>query len=201
MKAKNIFLTALTAFCVIAITSFSSCSNQEDPPPPPPIPTLKITVEAQGTTYILEPFTEWTSNLTDIENYMSKNYPTWSDEFDGDLKADKYLPDTWNRYFRNGNMHNVYLFADNKGVEYVLVAYTYYGSTYIKNIQKQLTDFGYVYKGKLQTNQIGAKESHLYISADGKTEAQITTWETDGGRWSLSFQPFDEDDLQYLEND
>lgn len=204
MKAKNISLTALAAICAITmIGSLNSCSNDiiDDIIIPDPNQTFQIIFEAQGTTYILKPFTEWTSNLTDIENYMSNNYPTWSDEFDGDLVPDTYTTGIWNRSFRQGNMHNVYLFADKKGVDYKLVAYNFYGSTYIKTIQKQLTDFGYVYKGKLKTDIIEAKECHLYLSEDGATEVQVTTWETEGGRWSLSFQPFDENDLQYLLND
>jgi len=213
MKTKNIFLTALTVICAVAITnSLSSCADEDGGGDDPVIPapkTFQIIVNARGTTYVLKPFFEWTGNLTDIEDYMSKEYPTWSDEFEGDLKPDSYLSNTWNRSFRNGDMHNVYLFADNRGVEYKLVAYNYYGSTYIKSIQKQLEDFGYVYKGKLNTDNIEADESLLYLSKDGKIEVQITTWGgklsdnqwSDGGRWSLSFQPFDENDLQYLEND
>ena len=202
MKAKNIFLAALTTICAIAMTgSLSSCSDSDDDNNGvPPKPIFQITVNTpSGTTYVLKPYMEWTNTLTDIEKYMSENYPDWTDEHDGKLTADKYYPSQWNRSFCKGFMHNAYAFADDKGVEYKLVAYTFYGSTYVKNIQEQLTQFGYTYKGKLISDNFDADACYLYLSQDESIEAQISVWEKEGGRWSLSFQPLDKDDLQYLE--
>ena len=196
MKAKSIFLTVLTAICTIAATCcFTSCGKEEEEPEP----VFQITVNTPSATYVLKPYLEWTSTLTDIEKYMSEEYPDWADEHNGNLVADNYNPDLWNRSFCKGFMHNIYAFADDKGVEYKLVAYTFYGSTYVKSIQEQLTQAEYVYKGKIKSAKLDADSCYLYLLEEKNIEAQISVWDNDGGRFSLSFQPLDNDDLQYLE--
>ena len=53
-------------------------------------------------------------------------------------------------------------------------------------------------EGELKYPDYNADICYMYLSEDEKLEVQVAYWEKEGGSWSVSFQPFDSRDLNFL---
>ena len=152
---------------------------------------------------VIKPYLQFGASLADVEKYMKENYPDYKAEDTEALQS--YTWENVTHYYRlyvNGNRSVIFYFANADGSNFNNVAYCYSFPMSLEPAMAELERNGFVYKGELKFDDPSAADvDHMYLSADESIEVQLCSWEKDGGKWAISFQPLDKNDLNHVEWD
>ena len=180
--------------CAMTTVVFTACSNEDNPT----FPSIDVNngVVINLGDIVIKPYLQFGASLADVEKYMFQNYADYKAKDTEALQSITinnvihYITE----YF-NGKRSIGLSFANADGTNLEVISYNYFLSTSLEPIMAELERNGFVYKGELD---LAPDICHMYLSSDGTIEVMLSSWEKDGGYWSISFQPFDENDLNYL---
>ena len=145
---------------------------------------------------VIKPYLQFGASLADVEKYIFQNYADYKAK---DTEALQSITiDNVTHYiteYSNGKRSIGLSFANADGTNLEVISYNYFFPTSLEPVIAELERNGFVYKGELD---LEPDICNMYLSSDGTIEVMLSSWEKDGGYWSISFQPFDENDLKYL---
>ena len=148
---------------------------------------------------VIKPYLAFGSSLADVEKFMSENYADWEVKNPDSLEC---FPNgeeqSWGRSYGKGTHGMEFDFNDARGSHLTIVSYDFFFPTPLEPVMADLERLGFENKGEVRFDDFNADLTYLFLSADGKLEVQVSSWEKDGGSWSISFQPTDEGDFEHL---
>ena len=89
-------------------------------------------------------------------------------------------------------------FANIDATSLSLVSYDFFFPMPLEPVMAELERHGFVNKGEIRFDDFNADITYMFLSADEAIEVQVSSWKKDGGSWAISFQPFDQNDLNHL---
>ena len=194
MKPKNL-LNVFAAFILMASTAAltTACSNEDNPTIPLEDVNKGIVINLDS--IVIKPYLQMGASLANVEAYMQKNYADWT--YRGNYQKGESLLIVG---YIKGNQNITYAFGTTPAYSLYMSSYGFDNSEMpFPVIKAELERNGFIYKGKLNFEIPDASNIyHMFVSADGSIEAQFVLW-GEGNRWSIGFQPLDENDLNYLE--
>lgn len=184
--------------CTMTMAVFTACSNNDNPSVPPADVNKGVVIDLGS--IVIKPYLQFGASLADVEAYMKAYYADWTDNAPDAL--DEYSQQegsTWKKTYTKGGQTIKYLFGNASGGNLLLVSYGSNTPILFPKVKSELERNGFTYEGKLKFDDYDADLCNLYLSADKAIEAQFSYWvKDDGESWSISFQNFDEYDLQFL---
>ena len=192
-------MTFATVLCCAMTTAvLTACSNNEDNPSIPSADVNKGIVVNIGSMTI-KPYMLFGSSLADVESYMKAYYADWTDSDPHALSEyQQQETTTWKKIYVKGNQTITYLFLNSSGGKLALCSYGEKSPLSLADATAELERNGFEKQGVLKFEDYDADVCYLFLSADKSIEVQLSSWEKDGGRWSVSFQEYDEYDMQFL---
>ena len=185
--------------CAMTTAVFTACSNNDDNPTIPSADVNKGIVINLGS-MVIKPYLQFGASLADVENYMKGYYADWIDNNPNALNEfQQQEGTTWKKTHTKGNQTINYLFGSSSGGKLLLCSYGGKSSLSLADATAELERNGFKKEGVLKFDDYDADVCYLFLSADKSIEVQLSYWQKDGGRWSISFQEFDEYDMQFLE--
>lgn len=200
MNKKNIFDAALTLMCAIVFSvCIGSCEkndvdNQDD------ANSLVLNIDTNGVSMTLKPYINWGTSLTDVNEYMAKNYPDYKLCDDGELALDS-VNNIWYMGYQpeNGDSVSViFYFQEESGNDLVMTVYHFHTYTNVNTVRNELKRSGLNYKGLINADSNQTFINYVYLSADETLEAQLVQDNRGRSFWGISFQVTDKADLNYL---
>ena len=148
---------------------------------------------------VIKPYLLFGGSLADVEAYAKNIYTGWTYTTEGWTNIlDESLP-YWRAVYRRDNKSVQFIFDASADGRYIMVNYGYYNEIPYSAIKAELLRNGFTYEGHLVFPGDDADVSYMYLSADRAIEVQYGRWDADSC-WCLSFQPLDENDLNYLKS-
>ena len=196
---KKFFMTlAAVLCCAMTMAVLTACSNNDDNPAVPSADVNKGIVLNIGSMTI-KPYMQFGASLADVESYMKAYYADWTDNNPNALsELQQQEGKTWKKTYRKGKQGISYLFLNASGGKLALCSYSDNTPLPLADATAELERNGFKKQGVLKFEDYDADICYLFLSADKSIEVQLSSWEKDGGSWSVSFQEYDEYDMQFL---
>ena len=194
MKKRNA-LPVLAMICAAAAGFICSCSGKISEKTDDG--SISINISVKEGEFSLKPFLQWDSAIDGVRKFMNENYADWNAANDGNPVFEQTTR-FWKISYATGKLDATFYFNDEKGSKLLIAEFNYFGTDNLKPLQDEMERLGFKYKGQLHFDDFNADVCHLYLSPDEELEVQISGWQKEGGSWSISFQPFDKDDLNFL---
>jgi len=192
-------MTLAAVLCCAMITAlFTACDNNDNVAETE-TPTAPTAIEINLDSLIIKPYLGFGSSLADVEDYIAEAYAEY-DEWGTDYLEpfDQEGGRTYKKEYFNGDFELDFFFANADGTDLKLVSFDFFFPIQLEPVIAELERNGFVNKGEVKFDDYNADICYLLLSADGSIEAQLSSWEKNGGSWALSFQLLDEDDLNHL---
>lgn len=196
---KILMMLAAVLCCSMTMAVFTACSDKDDNPAIPSADVNKGIVINLGS-MVIKPYMQFGASLSDVESYMKAYYVDWTDNNPNALNEYQQQGGaTWKKTYTKGSQTIKYLFGSSSGGKLLLCSYGDKSSLSLADATAELERNGFKKEGVLKFDDYDADVCYLFLPADKSIEVQLSFWQEDGGRWSISFQLFDEDDMNYLE--
>lgn len=191
---KYLLIFAAMLCCAMTTAVMTACSDKDDNPDNSSEDVSKGIVINLGS-IVIKPYLKMGASLADVEAYMQKNYADWTY-----TKEEKRQESIFARRYAKDNKEIVYVFYDTAAGSLRMTTYGFYNQEIpFSTIKAELERNGLIYQGKLNFVFPGAADVYqMFLSADKSIEVQYGRYE-EKDNWAIAFQPFDEDDMNYLE--
>lgn len=190
---------AVAICCAMSTTVFTACSNEDTPAPKEQQTDLVLNFGD----IVIKPYLAFGTSLADAEKYLQAEYPDYAN---WESTGVQYLDNPDEPYYYinyyDEDRAVAFYFNDADCNDLDLAAYSFYSDIQFDVVTAELERHGFKNMGKLTHPDTEELVIYPFLSADGKTEAQIAIWyatEEFDEMWAISFQPFDENDLERLE--
>lgn len=148
---------------------------------------------------VIMPYMAFGSSLSEVSVFMQDYYACWTTTADSMSRyTDEEGLHYWSRSYVTNQRAIRYFFDDATGRRLVMVSYNYDYYTPLEPIIRELERKGFKNQGELRLTENDTNLCYLLLSADERLEVQLSASEADGGRWTISFQPTDDNDLKHL---
>ena len=185
--------------CALTMALHTACTSSNDNPVIPSGDVNRGIVINIGS-IVIKPYMQFGASLIDVEKYMKEYYADWTDNNPDALNQyQQQGGSTWKKTYTKENNTIKYLFGNSGGGNLLLVSYGFNSPISLTDAKAELERNGFKYKGVLKFEDYDADVCNLFLSADNTIEVQLSYWQKDGGTWSISFQNFDEYDLNFLQ--
>jgi hypothetical protein len=194
MKQKLMTMAAVMC-CTMISTVFTACGKTdkmttlEDPK------NLQINLDS----IVIEPYMEFGTSLAEVERYMRVIHDDYNLEDPGALERyEEEGGTTYGRSYEKGNRQIRFSFDDAAGSCLTHTSYDYFFPVDLKPIMTELERHGFENKGVAKFDDNNADICYLFLSEDEETEILLSSWEKNGGSWSISFLPTNPSDLNHI---
>lgn len=193
------FVLNIVFCCALTTVVFTACTVNDDNPVNPSGDVNKGIVINLGSV-VIKPYMQFGASLADVEKYMNDNYAGWTDNNPDALQQyEQQGGTTWKKLYSKDGQTIEFLFLGNStGGKFALVSYGFDSIALLPNVKSELERNKFTYKGVLKFEDYNADLCQLFLSDDEAIEVQVSSWEKDGGSWTISFQELDKYDLQFL---
>ncbi|MBQ7180289.1 MAG: hypothetical protein IJR87_03245 [Bacteroidaceae bacterium] len=196
MKKIYFLLTALAGVCAMNMQTACSCKNDN-----PAIYDEETSVVINLDSIVIKPYIHFGASFADVGIYMTENFADYSAENPGSLMVlETEEGITWFKRYVKADRRIEFYFNNDDGRELKMVSYDYFFPMPLEPIMAELERNGFTNKGEVRYDDYNADICYLFLSSDENIEVLLSSWEKDGGSWSLTFQLTDEYDLQHLVN-
>ena len=185
--------------CWMTTTVFTACGNKDNiatEKGPADSAALVINLDS----IVIKPYLAFGSSIDGVENYLKETYTDFAEWETTDLEpfdqeeVDRY----YSKEYTKGNRKLGFYFANIDGTSLSLVSYDFFFPMPLEPVMAELERHGFVNKGEIRFDDFNADITYMFLSADETIEVQVSSWKKDGGSWAISFQPFDQNDLNHL---
>lgn len=145
--------------------------------------------------YTIYPYLKFGASIDEVRAHIKANDESWI--CNGMYQSEFSGREIWSDLYFIGYNCAEYLYNTEDGKDMFFVQYYYDGSTISSDVMvPQLAEMGFTYVGLAIFPESPEDKFFLYLSEDGKVEAQRVVW-GDGG-WAISFQLTDPEDFKHI---
>ena len=193
----NKICTLLSALVVVYVMNMqTACSGKNDNPV---FHYEETAVVIDLDSIVIKPYMHFGATLADVGKYMTEYYADYSDESpDALMVFEAEEGTTWFKRYVKANRRIDFYFSNVDGRELKMVSYDFFFPMPLEPIITALEYNNFNNKGEVRYDDYNADICYLFLSSDETIEVLLSSWQKDGGSWSLTFQLTDEYDLQHL---